>query len=185
MRLWGVAAASLFAWGCGQGGSTNNGSAAGNAASELTVTLPPTLPSTPAEQVDTAAVVPEPAPEAGFETVVAAAPKAAPVPERGTPAVEPVEDTSPAEIEVAVAPATEPEVPTSAGSTGGAANPAGSSNWAAYIRKAGFACDRVGAIERVDRSASPGFTYYRVQCGSGTYQATNKRGHLYFRRWQG
>ena len=165
----------LALWGCGDAA---NKEATANASAEVEVALPPPAPGPPAPENAVAPVEEEaPAPEAGFETVAAPPPparKAEPEPE-----VAKAEPDDPAEVEVAVGPTQEP--------TGGEdARPAGSSNWAAYIRKAGFGCDRVGSIERVERSANPGFTYYRVQCGSGaTYQATDKRGHLYFRRWAG
>ncbi len=148
---------------------------------ELTVTLPPTLPSEPAQaNQQLAAAEQEPAPQAGFDTVAPSPepkqrPEAAPEPEPAAP-----EADSPADVEVAVAPAEEAE-------RSDAALPAGARNWGAYIRKARFACGRVSAVEPVERAgASPGFRYYRVECeGGGAYQATDKRGHLYFRRWQG
>lgn len=137
--------------------------------SELTVTLPPTLPSEPAAKADPPPA--EAAPQAGFETVAAT-----PVP---TPEQAPALD-DPAEVEVALAPAADAP----AASDG---LPPGTGNWGAYLRKARFACARVASVQPVERpGASPGYRYYRVDCeNGGSYQATDKRGHLFFRRWQG
>lgn len=175
MRLW-IVIGCLGLWGCGDAADAPKGSR------EVEVALPPASPGEPAAGNTLAAVteVPEaPAPEAGFETV-AAPPPHLPAKAEPEPVQPKAEPEAPAEVEVAVAPveAAEPAVE--------GTRPAGSSNWAAYIRKARFQCDRVTSIDRVDRAANPGFTYYRVQCGSGaTYQATDKRGHLFFRRWTG
>jgi hypothetical protein len=86
----------------------------------------------------------------------------------------------PPEVEVAVAPSPE-------SSPGAGGLPAGTGNWGAYLRKARFPCGRVQSIAPVEREgASAGFRYFRVECeGGGAYQATDKRGHLYFRRWRG
>ena len=151
---------------CGQSDQPRQAPVGG---SELTVTLPPTLPTQPAEA--NSATAEAEAPQAGFEMVAAA-------PEVTAPAPSEVDD--PPDVEVAVAPA-EP----AAGS--GEGMPAGTGNWGAYIRKARFPCSRVASVQPVERAgASPGFRYYRVECeGGGAYQATDKKGHLYFRRWAG
>jgi hypothetical protein len=150
--------------------------------SELTITLPPTPPSEPAEANAAAAV--EVQPQAGFEMVAAAPvlkqrkPEPEPEPE---PAPEPAPAVAdPPEVEVAVAPSPE-------SSPAAAGLPAGTGNWGAYLRNARFPCGRVQSIAPVEREgASAGFRYYRVECeGGGAYQATDKRGHLYFRRWRG
>ncbi len=200
MRLWGLMAVGCLAAGCGSGAEqAEQGKARGGG--ELTVTLPPTLPTKRAEE--------EAAPQAGFDTIAAAEPaaevppapvKAAPVPKAPQPQL----PEAPPQVEVAVAPAAEsPPAATPAPAEAGAApagpaeaaapdapaagaRPAGASAWAGYLRKSGFPCRRIASASRVERAAGPGLEYYRVECeGGGSYQATNKRGHLFFRRWRG
>lgn len=158
---------------------------------EVTVTLAPAPNETPAEKA---------APEAGFDAIPAAPVVAtpAPAPARVAPASPEPAASPPAEVEVTVAPAgdapiaVEPgtgettAVPATAEVPAPTARPAGASAWAGYLRKAGFPCRRVASASRVERAAGPGLQYYRVDCeGGGAYQATDKRGHLYFRRWRG
>ncbi|HEX8442218.1 MAG TPA: hypothetical protein VF631_01075 [Allosphingosinicella sp.] len=197
MRLWSVTAiAFLAAAGCGGGGDQTERTPRGGG--ELTVTLPPTLPTEPAAQ--------EAEPEAGFETIAAVGPAAVrPEPPKIKPAPkqpEPRPKEAPPQVEVAVAPAAEPaaggeaaaaaaetsapEAPAATAAKPPESRPSGGAGWATYIRKAGFPCRRVTSTDRVERAAGTGLQYYRVQCeGGGSYQATNKRGHLYFRRWRG
>ncbi len=199
MRFWGLTAAALLAAaGCGSG-EEQAGKQKPLGGGELTVTLPPTLPSEPAS--------PQGEPEAGFETIAAVdtPPPAPPTPPKAAPAPKQIDlkpesqPERPAQVEVAVASAPEPAAPAEAGSAAetpppepaadapaAGTRPAGASGWAGYIRKAGFPCRRVASADRVERSASPGLQYYRVECeGGGSYQATNRRGHLFFRRWRG
>jgi hypothetical protein len=189
MRLWsGLALACVAVAGCGEAENAQQPRQEGGR--ELTVTLAPTQSSAPAE-------IP-PAPEAGFETIAAAEP---PAPVAKAPLKEPApqRDAEPVQVEVAVAPA-EPPAAAVEGSASAAVSPAeptpdgppaaavptGTGAWAGYLRKVGFPCSRVASTSRVERAAGPGLQFYRVDCeGGATYQATNKRGHLYFRRWRG
>jgi hypothetical protein len=191
-----MAAACLACAACGGGEDAGQPRKGGG---ELTVTLPPTLPT---ETVATDAAPPAPAPQAGFETVAAAGPevKAAAEPTRRAgprEAAAAEEETAP-EVEVTVAPAEEPapnaDGPTPTGTAtivattpaAPGAAPAGASAWAGYLRRAGFACGQIASVAPVQRASSAGLAYYKVDCaGGGSYQATNKRGHLYFRRWRG
>ncbi len=187
MRLW--------VWGClaylalGGCGDDSGGAEGIKGKNELTVTLPPAEPSEAAGNELAAADAPSEAvaPQAGFETVAVVEPKAkAPAPIKREPAPVPAEaeDETPAQVEVAVAPSEE---------TGAAAPaaamvpPVRTGNWGAYLRRARFACGRVASVQPVQREgARAGYRYYRVECeGGGTYQATDKNGHLFFRRWQG
>ena len=194
MRLSRVTAlAFLAATACGGGDQAQQKPRGGG---ELTVTLPPTLPTEPAVKEDE--------PKAGFETVAAIEPAAAPPEPPKTKAElrqpEPLPKEAPAQVEVALAPAAEPAAPgevaammmdasappAAPGSTAPEGRPSGASAWAGYIRKAGFPCRSIATADRVERASGTGLQFYRVQCeGGGTYQATNKRGHLYFRRWRG
>ena len=192
MRQWGfLALACAAVAGCGDG-TDEAGKAKARAGGELTVTLPPTLPSEPQAA--------EPAPQAGFEAIAEAEPalKAPPALVKTQPrAPAPEEDERPAQVEVAVAPAAEAPAAAAGGAAAEPATPeapaptatapaAGATAWAGYLRRAGFPCQRIASANRIERSASPGFQYYKVDCaGGGSYQATNKRGHLYFRRWRG
>jgi hypothetical protein len=193
MRLSGVTALACLAAGCGGGADKAQQKPGGS--SELTVTLPPTLPTEPAAK--------EEDPKAGFEAVAAVEPAAAPpapVPPKPAPK-QPEPQQAPA-VEVALAPAAEPAAPGEATALADASlaaaapaattasvpgsRPPGAAAWASYIRKAGFPCRSIAAADRVERASGAGLQFYRVQCeGGGTYQATNKRGHLYFRRWRG
>jgi outer membrane biosynthesis protein TonB len=194
MRLTGVAAlACLAAAGCG---GAEEAKRKPQGSGELTVTLPPTLPTQPAAQQD--------APKAGFDAVAAIEPAVAPpeVPKAqpATKQPEPEPKEAPPQVVVALAPAAEPAAPGEAAAVEEAnvsapavtatsapeGRTAGASAWAGYLRKAGFPCRSIAAADRVDRPSGAGLQFYRVQCeGGGTYQATNKRGHLYFRRWRG
>jgi hypothetical protein len=151
LRLLLIGGVSLALVSCGGGEEANK---VPPGASELTVTLPPTLPTEPAETNQIS--VETETPQAGFETIAATPPpkppasksvvKATPEPVPDLPSVE-----TPPEVEVAVAPAEEP-VP-SAG-----ALPPGTRNWGAYIRKARFPCGQVASVQPVERAgASPGF----------------------------
>lgn len=194
MRLSGVTALACLAAGCGGGADKAQQKPGGS--SELTVTLPPTLPTEPAAK--------EEDPKAGFEAVAAVEPAAAPpapVPPKPAPK-QPEPQQAPAQVEVALAPAAEPAAPGEATALADASlaaaapaattasvpgsRPPGAAAWASYIRKAGFPCRSIAAADRFERASGAGLQFYRVQCeGGGTYQATNKRGHLYFRRWRG
>lgn len=58
--------------------------------------------------------------------------------------------------------------------------------WAAVIRKAGFACDRILWARQLEREPGRSLGIYKIQCASGeTYQGTRRNGRLYFRRWTG
>jgi hypothetical protein len=192
MRLWsGLALACAAVAGCG--GAEEQQQPKGSR--ELTVTLPPTLPTEPATE--------EPTPQAGFETIATAEPAVqAPAPVTKPPAGKAARqrDEPPVQVEVAVAPAPETGAPAEGGAAPADAGapeaapdasptvsaPAGTAAWAGYLRKAGFPCGRVAGTSRVERSAGPGLQFYKVDCeGGASYQATNKRGHLYFRRWRG
>lgn len=190
MRVVVVLGACLVVSACGGTDGAEKQAARGG---ELTVMLPPSPGAAPVE---------EPAPQAGFETVAAVPPAPAPAtPAKAPPpvvAAAPEEERAPADVEVTVAPAetgqpadassTDEPAAASAGTAPAAqaARPAGASAWAGYLRRAGFPCRRIAAAERVERQAGPGLAYYRVQCEGGpSYQATDKNGHLYFRRWRG
>lgn len=172
--------------GCGEGGDqAGNGQALGGG--ELVVTVPPISPTEPTAQ--------EPAPKAGFESVAAVEPALVPPPvATSSPppkAVEPEPEPA-AQVEVALAPTPDPAAPaqTEAVPEGAATvpqpQPTGTAAWAGYLRKAGFPCQRVASTNRIDRPSSAGLQFYKVDCeGGASYQATNKRGHLFFRRWRG
>lgn len=187
--------AVLLVGGCDRGADKPAASATRSApGGALNIVLPAAIPlphhkAPPAKKPAEAKPAPEPTPKATPAKPAEA--KADKLEAKALAPDETVQPAAPAKEKKAAPPAAKAADKSSADTSGKvrllpARPPLGDAQLAHEIERLKFACGKVTAANRVDDGTPQANPAYKVTCSSGSsYQATDKKGHLFFRAWTG